>query len=124
MSHSQFTYTLQPGESITLFTDGISEAMNRDRDLWGIERLRIAMSPPAVGLLGEAVLGDVRMSVGATPQADDMCVVSFGREKQAARSADIKSPTSSRRNAAGATSLDVPDPATPRRRGPAGRGVP
>lgn len=81
MTYSQFTMTLAPGESLTLFTDGISEAMNRNRDLYGLERLRRRVSESADGAaeLGRVVLDDVRQFVGNTPQSDDMCVVCFGR---------------------------------------------
>jgi sigma-B regulation protein RsbU (phosphoserine phosphatase) len=77
----QHTMTLEPGESVTIFTDGISEAMNRNRDLYGVNRLRRRLSecqggPPQ---LGKSVLDDVKQFVGQQSQSDDMCIVCFGR---------------------------------------------
>ena len=43
---------LKPGESLTLFTDGFSEAMNADNDLYGLARL--ARSPGRAGQRGAA----------------------------------------------------------------------
>lgn len=73
---------LEPGDFVTIFTDGFSEAMNSDRDLYGIEKLSEVISDKNVGPheLGEHVLGDVRRFAGDFPQSDDMCIVCFGRD--------------------------------------------
>lgn len=73
--------TLAPGESLTTFTDGFSEAMNPAGDLYGLARLRtrLASSSAGVEALGAELLADVRSFVAGTPQSDDMCLVSFGR---------------------------------------------
>lgn len=72
---------LGPGESLTLFTDGFSEAMNSSRELYGLERLaqQIQLASPAVSELGPHVLTDVRKFVGDFSQSDDMCLACFGR---------------------------------------------
>lgn len=72
---------LAPGESLTLFTDGFSEAMNESRELYGLERLaeQIKVSSPLVSELGPHVLADVRKFVGDFSQSDDMCLACFGR---------------------------------------------
>lgn len=74
--------TLEPGDFITLFTDGFSEAMNSDRDLYSIEKLIEVTGDKSVDPheLGEHVLADVRAFAGDFPQSDDMCLVCFGRE--------------------------------------------
>lgn len=75
------TLTLAPGESITTFTDGFSEAMNSDRDLYGLERLaeQVAIPSKTVEELGRHVLDDVRRFVDGFDQSDDMCLCCFGR---------------------------------------------
>lgn len=73
---------LEPGDFVTIFTDGFSEAMNSNRDLYGIEKLAEVIADKSVAphALGEHVLGDVRRFAGDFPQSDDMCLVCFGRD--------------------------------------------
>lgn len=72
---------LQPGDFVTIFTDGFSEAMNSDRDLYGLERLMDQVSSSAVSVadLGKHILDDVRKFVDGYAQSDDMCLACFGR---------------------------------------------
>jgi len=81
--YEQTTFPLAPGESLTLFTDGISEAMNADSEIYGLKQLRsrVAASAADVFELGKNVLGDVKRFVGDQSQSDDMCLVMFGRGK-------------------------------------------
>ena len=73
---------LEPGDFVTVFTDGFSEAMNSQRELYGIEKLIKVVGDKSVGAhdLGQHVLSDVRKFAGDFPQSDDMCLVCFGRE--------------------------------------------
>jgi phosphoserine phosphatase RsbU/P len=73
--------TLEPGDFVTIFTDGFSEAMNADRELYGIERLTEQVSSSAVSVtdLGKHILDDVRKFVDGYAQSDDMCLACFGR---------------------------------------------
>lgn len=75
------TVALAPGESITTFTDGFSEAMNADRALYGLERLAQQVAQPASSVeeLGRHVLDDVHRFVDGFAQSDDMCLCCFGR---------------------------------------------
>jgi sigma-B regulation protein RsbU (phosphoserine phosphatase) len=75
------TRTLEPGDLVTIFTDGFSEAMNSSRELYGLERLTQQISRPAVSVvdLGELILDDVRRFVDGFAQSDDMCLACFGR---------------------------------------------
>jgi serine phosphatase RsbU (regulator of sigma subunit) len=76
-----FSTSIDPGESLTIFTDGFSEAMNAARELYGLERLmaQVAANSISVDELGHHVLDDVRCFVGDFPQSDDMCLACFGR---------------------------------------------
>ena len=73
---------LEPGDFVTIFTDGFSEAMNSNRDLYGIEKMIEVLSNKEVGPyeLGKHLLDDVRTFAGDFPQSDDMCLVCFGRD--------------------------------------------
>ncbi|MCG8448773.1 MAG: SpoIIE family protein phosphatase [Pirellulales bacterium] len=77
-----YQHMLQPGDFVTLFTDGFSEAMNSQRELYGIEKLIEVAGDKGVDShnLGQPVLDDVRRFAGDFPQSDDMCMVCFGRE--------------------------------------------
>lgn len=70
------------GDFITMYTDGISEAMNPDNQLYTIERLATAVGrqAPDVASLGRLILDDVKTFVSGRSQSDDMCLVCFGRE--------------------------------------------
>lgn len=81
-SYESYQRELAPGDLVTIFTDGFSEAMNSRRELFGLQRLaRLAGTtevPPTE--LGTYILSNVRKFAGDFPQSDDMCLVCFGRE--------------------------------------------
>jgi serine phosphatase RsbU (regulator of sigma subunit)/pSer/pThr/pTyr-binding forkhead associated (FHA) protein len=79
------THNLEPGGFLTLFTDGISEAMDSDGQLYGLQRLENAFSAPAPGAdqLGRHILDDVRSFVSGYPQSDDMCLTCLSRNPAA-----------------------------------------
>ncbi|MEX2310172.1 MAG: SpoIIE family protein phosphatase [Pirellulales bacterium] len=79
--YQSYTHTLEPGDVVTMFTDGFSEAMNGDRELYGLERLKDQIKSPAVSVVdfGQEILEDVRRFVDGVDQSDDMCLVCFGR---------------------------------------------
>ena len=72
------TVTFADGDLFALFTDGITEAMNEDLDLFGEDRLcglleEHARSP--LEMLGKRIVGDVAGFVGDADQHDDMTLV-------------------------------------------------
>lgn len=73
--------TLQPGETIVVYTDGVSEAMNHESQLYGIGQLRefITKNPPGPTELGKLILSDVKRHADGRPQNDDITLMSFGR---------------------------------------------
>ncbi len=75
--------TLEPGEIVTVYTDGVSEAMNYENELFGMEHLRefVATSPDNATELGKSVLADVKRHANGRPQNDDITLMSFGRKK-------------------------------------------
>jgi serine phosphatase RsbU (regulator of sigma subunit) len=83
VTYVQSNVALAPGESLTLYTDGITEAMNAQDELYGLQRLRTLLGSdiPRVDLLGRRLLDDVKRFVGARSQSDDMCLTCFGRVK-------------------------------------------
>jgi serine phosphatase RsbU (regulator of sigma subunit)/pSer/pThr/pTyr-binding forkhead associated (FHA) protein len=81
VEYSPLVISLMPGESLVLYTDGITEAMNVRDDLYGRQRLLTLLSSDVkhIKLLGRSILDDVKRFVGARPQSDDMCLTCFGR---------------------------------------------
>ncbi len=81
MSYEAVHRELEPGDFVTVFTDGFSEAMNESRDLYGLERLmeQVSSSAVSVGDLGQHILDDVNKFVDGYAQSDDMCLACFGR---------------------------------------------
>jgi serine phosphatase RsbU (regulator of sigma subunit) len=81
--YEQIELTLDPGDSIVMYTDGISEAMNAKGDVFGAKRMREALmrSPAGVDRLGQTLLDDVRRFVRGRLPSDDICLVCFAREQ-------------------------------------------
>jgi len=79
----QSTIKLVPGDVLTLFTDGITEAMDAQNRLYGHERLekQIVASKDGANSTGKIILDDVNRFVGNRPQSDDRCLICVGRVK-------------------------------------------
>jgi len=73
--------SIAPGETVVIYTDGVSEAMNHESELYGLEHLRefISAGPANPTELGMAVLADVKRHANGRPQNDDITLMSFGR---------------------------------------------
>ena len=72
--------TLYPGDRIFLYTDGVTEATNKDNQLYGEDRLISFMNRnstvEATALL-PALKGDIDSFVGEAPQFDDITMLMF-----------------------------------------------
>ncbi len=72
--------TLEPDDSLILFTDGVNEAIGPNGELYGMDRLRTCVSgitDPA--RIGSTLLGDVRRFVAGRPQSDDLTILTISR---------------------------------------------
>ncbi len=80
--YQQASITLSPGESLTLFTDGISEAMNAEGEQYGMDRMRTLLSESdgSPKAFGQGLLENVRAHLSGRPQDDDMCLVVLQRK--------------------------------------------
>ena len=76
--YQQGTISLQPGDVLVAFTDGISEAMNSADEEWGEEELlkaiRACQQLPAQEMI-PALLRNADAFVNGAPQHDDMTLV-------------------------------------------------
>jgi serine phosphatase RsbU (regulator of sigma subunit) len=73
--------TIEPGETVLFYTDGVSEAMNPKGDLYGDKRVRefLRKSHGTAAEIGKALLADVRAHANGRPQNDDITIMVFGR---------------------------------------------
>lgn len=76
----QQSYQLNAGSTLFLYTDGITEAENEEKVLYGEERLLAFLSEKQFAtpqLLIEGVLEDVTQHVAYAPQSDDMTMLAI-----------------------------------------------
>lgn len=78
--------TLAPGDVLFLYTDGITEAMNSDRRLYGEQRLETCLQAVTGDDSAEAVtdkvLADVARHAGDAPQSDDVTMLCIRFERR------------------------------------------
>ena len=82
VEYRQATHHLEPGETIVLYTDGVTEAMNHDGELFGLEGLRsyFETAPPGDSeATGLQVMQAVTAFAGDAPQSDDITCLTLRR---------------------------------------------
>ena len=72
------SFVLKPGDALVLYTDGITEAVNLDFDMFGEERLletleKVKGKSPKI--ITDAILKDVEEFAGYAEQADDITIL-------------------------------------------------
>jgi serine phosphatase RsbU (regulator of sigma subunit) len=86
--YEQVTLKLDIGDSMTAFTDGVTDAMNPAGAMFGPEAVDKNLMPDEDGLpgeaqrarrLGERLVAAVRIHANGRAQNDDIAVVAFGR---------------------------------------------
>ena len=76
------TLDLGVGETLVLYTDGVSEANDPDKTLFGQERLQECFAKGAGGTAAETVdrlLAAVRAFANGAPQSDDITILALRR---------------------------------------------
>jgi serine phosphatase RsbU (regulator of sigma subunit)/pSer/pThr/pTyr-binding forkhead associated (FHA) protein len=75
------TVTLEKGDRIVLYTDGLTEARNAQKDLFGVERIRAAISESTGSAESAArkVVADALEFAGSGGLTDDLTLVSIRR---------------------------------------------
>ncbi|MXY59462.1 MAG: serine/threonine-protein phosphatase, partial [Chloroflexi bacterium] len=74
--------TLAPGDTLVLYTDGVTEAMDAVNEEFGMERLRAVFAgggPQDAEGANEAVFAAVREFVSGAPQSDDITCLTLRR---------------------------------------------
>jgi sigma-B regulation protein RsbU (phosphoserine phosphatase) len=76
--------TLEPGDAIVLYTDGVTEAFNEEKEQFSEDNLEKTLkSVPGAGSeeIIDAIMEDVKSFTGAEPQSDDITVLTLKRLK-------------------------------------------
>ncbi len=82
--YDEAAVTLAPGETIILYTDGVTEAMNAEGEEFGLDRLCqiLSQSRPTGAKQANSIIFDaVRDFAGDTPQSDDITCLTFRRSE-------------------------------------------
>jgi sigma-B regulation protein RsbU (phosphoserine phosphatase) len=83
-SYEEATIPFNPGDSLVVFSDGITEARNEVGEEYGEERLAAflqdSLGEPAAAMI-DRVIEAVRRHAGDSPQTDDMTLVVIKRPK-------------------------------------------
>jgi len=81
--YEQEKIIMRPGELLILFSDGITEAMNKDNKEFGEEKLRDIISDYKNAdpeLIIDKIISEVEKHSGSTPQSDDMTLMIIKKE--------------------------------------------
>jgi len=71
-----------PGDTLLLYTDGVTEAMNAENEEFGVERLQAIFldePPTSAQHTNEAVFRAVHSFADGTPQSDDITCLTISR---------------------------------------------
>jgi serine phosphatase RsbU (regulator of sigma subunit) len=84
IEYRQNTLALEPGSALLLYTDGVTESMNKVRACYGAERLsrQFASARGDVEQMIETILDDIDQFSGDQPQSDDICLICLTRLPQ------------------------------------------
>ena len=84
LPYQEQSMKLEPGDTVFLYTDGVTEAMNAEGEEFGEERLQqvfAAAAPQDPHAANEAVFAAVREFAGDTPQSDDITCLALSRNE-------------------------------------------
>ena len=74
--------TIEPGESLVMYTDGVTEAMNGDEEEFGTERLQDLFAEPKpqdAQVITKSIFDAVDAFAGDAPQSDDVTCLTLCR---------------------------------------------
>jgi len=80
---NDFTLTLEAGDVLLLYTDGVTEALNAQGDEFGMEKtieaLKTTAADGAAGLIAR-LTDDLRAFIGSYPQHDDITLIAIRKK--------------------------------------------
>ncbi len=77
----ELTFSLKPDDIWLLYTDGVTEALNLNDQLYGRAHLSdyISQGPPEIESLATGIIGDVKTHCEGRTQSDDICLTGVQR---------------------------------------------
>ena len=78
MTYVEEPIALEDGDLLVVYTDGVVEARNEARELFGMERMIEAVRGAEGGsalVVRERILGALALHTGSQPQSDDITLV-------------------------------------------------
>jgi serine phosphatase RsbU (regulator of sigma subunit)/pSer/pThr/pTyr-binding forkhead associated (FHA) protein len=86
-SYESRVVALNPGDTVSIYTDGVTDALNSKDQMFGTDEVERYLSPEEPNVIdagrpkrvGERLVSAVRRHAGGRPQNDDIAVVCFGR---------------------------------------------
>ncbi|WP_437228813.1 SpoIIE family protein phosphatase [Planctomicrobium sp. SH661] len=81
LAYESATVQIAPGDTIIAYTDGVSEAMNADKDIYGSERLTglLATCKGTISKTVETIVENVEEFMGTMTSRDDTCIIGVHR---------------------------------------------
>lgn len=84
LTFSETSYTLEPGDTLVCYTDGLIELENSTGEMWGMRRLRRSMkqnSKDSVQPLVNHIVDEVHQFQNGNPLVDDITLLACRRRK-------------------------------------------
>ena len=80
----EFSATLAPGSCVLFYTDGLDEAHNGKKELFGKDRVVRTMIDGGGGAQGmlDALLAEIARFTADEPQSDDLTLITLGRDRR------------------------------------------
>jgi len=73
------TIQLDPGDTLLLYTDGVNEAMNKNRQMFKVSAIEETLRAFSTGVpaesIGKTMIRKVEEFVGGAPQSDDITLL-------------------------------------------------
>jgi sigma-B regulation protein RsbU (phosphoserine phosphatase) len=82
-AYTASSMALEPGDLLVLHSDGLDDALDRQRGRFGADRAAqtLSVAPAGASLAGEALLQAVMKHADGVAPFDDLTIVCFGRER-------------------------------------------
>ena len=80
---NDYSLTLEAGDCLVLYTDGVTEALNRSGDEFGLEAMKRAIeasAPDGASAVVSRVAAEVRAFIGDYPQNDDITLIAIRKK--------------------------------------------
>jgi serine phosphatase RsbU (regulator of sigma subunit) len=77
VGYQQRTIQMKPGDSIIVYTDGVTEAIGQNGEWYTVDRLKkiLGTKSSSPETIVSAVAEDVKQFKGTAPQADDITMI-------------------------------------------------